>query len=133
MRLLVQQLKSELSAACERTLCSSDRLVESARSLKKNPSSQQAKALFRGSTEGIRIGVTQVRVFFSTALCQGPTRSRLKKMISLIQVFTCWDDAAVRRITATGRLSMDKLEIMSGSQSMRSLVLCFRVNSSLLM
>ena len=60
IQLHIQHLKLQLSAASERTFRSSNRLVESAHSLKKSPSSHHAKALFRGSVEGIKAGVVEV-------------------------------------------------------------------------
>ena len=48
-------------------------------------------------------------------------------MLAFFKVLLHWDSAEVQRICDTAQVARDRLQVMSGTQSMRSLLLCFKV------
>ena len=50
--------------------------------------------------------------------------------VCVLQVLLIWDDGEVRRILRTAEWALDRLGLVQGSKSMRSLVICYGVSAA---
>ncbi len=91
-----------LPRACDAAVKASEQLVDAAKRLRQQPESRNAKSLFSAAAEGVKS--------------------------SIVEVLLLWDNAEVRSVCAAAQVARDRLQLMSGAKSMRSLVLCFKVS-----
>lgn len=96
----------ELPKACSAAVKASEQIMDASRRLRQQSEARSARSLLLTATQGVRT--------------------------SLKDVLQQWDSAEVRSICSAAQLARDRLQLMSGAKSMRSLLLCFKVSSNAL-
>lgn len=105
----------------EMALKAAEQILEAAGRLVEHPHSKDVQLMLVRGSHGVLEGTMKVKLTSTLWFLVNNNR------FLHLQILLVWDSAEVNKIVQMAHWVMDRLELVQGSKSMRSLVICFGV------